>query len=96
MVVLALLAVGCGKEALTPAAQNVVVQKSDAPDGCTEVGFVTEFGSNFNGKEMHEVARTKLRNRAAEKGGNYLRLESVIEDGNGVKYTGTVYDCRAK
>lgn len=42
---------------------------------------------------MEENVRNKLRNDAAERGANYIRLETHSSDGNGVRYTGTAFKC---
>jgi len=90
---LVMLLSGCGATALTAGGQSVKVQKSDPPPGCEEVGFLEGRSSNLVAN-YKENARNKLRNQAAERGANYLRLESEVVTGNGVAYEATAYKCK--
>ena len=75
-----LLLSGCSLWTLSESGSRVLVMKSDPPPGCQEVGSV-------RGGDDEKVI---LRNMAAEKGGNYVRLETVTP--NGI-LTGTAYKC---
>lgn len=83
---------GCTATTLTAAGRGVSVEKADAKKECSEVGIISASSSNFVG-ETDANARNKLRNEAAERGANYVRLDTYAENGNGVRYTGTAYKC---
>lgn len=81
----------CGSLPLTEGGKNVKVQKSDAEPSCKEIGTVTGSADcTLRGIEKCvEVAKNDLRNKAAEKGANFVRLEQV----NGSFHSGTAYKC---
>jgi hypothetical protein len=85
---LASAAVGCGAS-LTEAGAGVKVIVGDPAASCVEVGSVSSYkiGPNFQ-----EHLKNDLRNDAAAKGGNYLRIETLTSDGNA---SGTAYKCPA-
>lgn len=88
-VALAASLVACGGGALTDAGAQVKLMKADPAPGCTEVGGVSGYTV---GPDYQEKNKNKLRNEAAEKGGNYVRLEQNDSDGNA---SGTAYRCPA-
>jgi hypothetical protein len=77
----------CGGGALTQAGANVTLNKGDPPQGCTEAGSVSGYTIGPNYQEKN---KNKLRNEAAEKGANFVRLEQNDSDGNAA---GTAYRC---
>ena len=84
--VLAVSLGGCGGS-LSAAGTAVKVMKADPPADCTEVGVVS---GHAVGPDHRTKSRNKLRNEAAEKGGNYVRLETVAADGGEM---GTAFKC---
>jgi hypothetical protein len=81
------LVVACGGGALTQAGAAVTLNKADPPSGCSEAGGVSGYTI---GPEYQEKNKNKLRNEAATKGANYVRLEQNDSDGNA---SGTAYRC---
>jgi hypothetical protein len=71
--------------ALTVQGQKVKVIKSDPPANCKEIGVVV--GSNNNGNP--EYMNNDLRNNAAEKGANVVRLDTAYL----TKISGTAFKC---
>jgi hypothetical protein len=71
-------AAACGG-ALTEQGSQVKLLKADPPADCKEVGSVSAYmvGPNFQ-----ERLKNKMRNDAAQKGANYVRLENLTSDGN--------------
>jgi hypothetical protein len=76
----------CGG-ALSQAGAGVKVMTGDPPPSCTEVGSVSSYsvGPNFQ-----EHLKNNMRNDAAAKGGNYLRIEQLASNGNA---SGTAFHC---
>jgi hypothetical protein len=72
---------------LTQAGASVRVITGDPPESCKEVGGATAYAV---GPSFQEHVKIKLRNTAADMGGNTLRLETLSSNGNG---SGTVYRC---
>ena len=81
------LVVGCGGSALTQAGAAVTLNKADPPPACKEIGGVSGYTI---GPDYQEKNKNKLRNEAATKGGNFVRLEQNDSDGNA---SGTAYRC---
>jgi hypothetical protein len=83
-----LLALGTGCEppatGLSPYGERVIISKADAPRKCRELGTVSS-----DDEELH-IAQNKLRNAAAELGGNYVRWDHVKP---GYALSGTVFEC---
>ena len=91
--VLCLSSVACGPVALSSAGSTVRAVKSDAPDGCKELGVVQgDDGSGIGGR--YESALNDARNDAAKLGGNYLRIDSIVLTA-GSRVTGVAYACPA-
>ena len=88
--VLALLAFGCSPAATT-AGGNVRVETADPPPSCEQISIISASASNTE----NDVAsvREQLRERAAARGANYVRLDK--QDGSSTikEYTGTAYKC---
>jgi hypothetical protein len=80
-----LFASACASATLSPAGANVKMNKSDPPAACNEVGSVSaRTAYDLDG------AKNMLRNDAAEKGGNYVRLDSMRGE---YHLTGTAFTC---
>jgi hypothetical protein len=77
---------GCAA-ALTEAGAKVKLLKADPPPECTEVGGVSAYRI---GPDYQDKLKNSLRNEAATKGANFVRLESLASDGNAA---GTAYRC---
>jgi hypothetical protein len=85
---LTILALGTGCEppatALTPYGERVKISKADAPRKCRELGVVA------SEDEELLIAQNKLRNSAAEMGGNYVRWDHIKP---GYMLSGTAFEC---
>ena len=79
---------GCAV-AETEQGRAVTMMRQDPPAECELIKTV---GAKTT---SHEAASNKLRNECGEAGGNYLRLDSIWEDGYGirVRYSGTCFKC---
>jgi len=75
---------GCYTAPLTEGGKGVQLMKSDPPAGCREVGSVAGRGDD-------EQRKVSLRNGAASKGGNYVRMETF--DAATETATGTAFRC---
>jgi hypothetical protein len=91
---------------LSAAAKSVRVKKADPPSNCQEIGPVTathgDGCGNFGKKGDYEGAYALLKNSAAAKGANYVRLDKMQEpytDGkcsvNEFILQGVAFDCPA-
>ena len=67
---------------LTPGGKLVRTGKSDPPRECSEIGPASEAG-------IYKDAIVRLRNTAAEQGGNYVRLDVARQ----AQMDGTIYKC---
>ena len=78
-----------GHAELTSGGRMVKLMKSDPDSGCTEVGSVDAVGAS------DEYAKNAIRNSAAEKGANYVRLETIegYTDGSVRRYVGSAFKC---
>lgn len=85
--ILGLVSTGCGGGTLTEAGARVKLMKADPPQSCAEVGGVSGYKV---GPDYQDRLKNGLRNDAAEKGANYVRLETLTSDGNA---SGTAYRC---
>ncbi len=83
-------ALGCGAAVLTPGGAEVRLMKADPPGRCKDVGTIT--GQGFGDDD--ENAKIAMRNAAAKRGANYVRLDSVEPSDSGpTRYAGTAFDC---
>ena len=98
------LLAGCSTPALSPAAARVVVSRNPPPASCSAVGYlVGEGGGTFGGKwisnqDLIDYAMNDLRNKASEKGANYVQSDPPqLGNGHGTTttatITGTAYRC---
>lgn len=83
---LAFAASGCAAS-LTAAGAGVKLAKGDPAPGCVEVGYVSGYAI---GPGFQERLMIGMRNDAAAKGGNYVRLDSLMSNGNA---SGTAFRC---
>jgi hypothetical protein len=101
----ALLVSGCATTQLTPAGTAVRTAKGDAPMACTEIGPVI---GQHNGvvdasgnvpQQTIQAAYVSLRNTAADRGGNFVRVQSegevpgMNEHFVGYRIVGIAYHC---
>jgi Domain of unknown function (DUF4156)/Short C-terminal domain len=87
--------VACVTE-LTGAGQQVRIGKQDPADGCTELGTV--YGSSTGGgyastEDKMTSAENELRNRAAEKGANYVVMDAIGSGLPGMTISGRAFRC---
>jgi hypothetical protein len=99
-IVLCFSCLGCvvgAEHPLTPAGQSVRLGQSDAPPGCKEIGTVSGNGMSMSYEEQATRAKNDMRNTAAERGANFVRLEGLTNDpqGGSMTATGTAYACPA-
>jgi hypothetical protein len=98
------LLLGCSTPALTPEAAHVTVTRNAPPPTCTSVAYlVGEGGGTFGGAwisndALIDYAMNDLRNKAAERGANYVQSDPPqLGSGKGttttVTITGTAYRC---
>ena len=90
-VLLTLLALGCSPSATTAGAKAVRVEKADPPEACQQVSVITASASNSGNDD--ETVRASLRERAAARGANYVRLDQLGGTETIKEYTGTAYKC---
>jgi hypothetical protein len=79
-------AMGCAVP-LTEGGRRVTLNKEDPPSGCTEIGSLKGDGTGID----LENSKNLLRNRAAERGANYVRFEVVLFEESVA--AGTAYRC---
>ena len=67
---------------------------TDPPASCEEIGGVRGLGSGW-AESPEENAKTEVRNNAAERGANVVRLETMTKtpDYGHVTMTGTAHKC---
>ncbi len=111
----ALLLAGCASIALKPGADKVIVSPNKPPRGCKFLGQVSGSQGNFftgsytSNRNLEIGAQNDLRNRALDKGGNYVQLitnRAAFSGGAGygsggatqtsVMTMGNVYRCSAR
>ena len=79
---------------LSDKGKDVKMSRDNAAAGCQEIGPVTGSGSGVMSKghsEAIEAARINIRNEAAAKGANYVRVETA--QGSIGLEMGTAYKC---
>ena len=86
---LALLALGCSPAAT--AGGNVRIGRADPPPSCEQVSVISATASNTGDDD--ESVRQNLRDRAAARGANYVRLDKLGGSSTIKEYTGTAYKC---
>jgi len=100
-------ATGCSTPALSPEAARVAVSRNPPPADCSTVAYlVGEGGGTFGGAwikndQLIDYAMNDLRNKASEKGANYVQSDPPqLGSGKGttttVTITGTGYRCPAR
>lgn len=97
----------CSTPALSPTAAHVAVTRNPPPAACTSVAYlVGEGGGTFGGgwisnDQLIEYAMNDLRNKAADRGANYVQNNPPqLGSGKGTTttatITGTAYRCAAE
>lgn len=82
---------GCASNSgyVTPSEEGaqVTIMNGDPPPECTEVGNVNAYSLGAN---YQDRLKDNLKKKAAQKGGNFVRLEVLSPDGNAA---GTAFRC---
>ena len=92
MVSLACL-LACAVPAVSARGAEVRLMKADPAADCQEVGQVEGFFNGDGKEKSSEGAKAILRNKAAERGANYVRLETT--NAEGTNWAGTAFKCPA-
>ena len=87
--VLSLLVVSCSSKPIVPAGENVKVSRAEPSKDCKNLGPVR--GSVMGTKPNVEKAIENMKQEAANKGANYVKMETASDYGTAVR--GTAYDC---
>lgn len=85
---------GCGKKRLSKAAQVVEISYEQPDKSCKKIDVVQY--SHFKGRVWRcdfESAKNHLRNQAAKKGANYLKLNDIRDEGVYCNGSGEAYKC---
>ncbi len=78
----------------SPEGRQVKLMKADPPAACEELGDVEGSDSAFTESGVnHESAKARLKNAAASKGANYVRMETAEKSGATLRLHGTAYRC---
>jgi hypothetical protein len=94
----------CSRPVLSPSGAQVAVTRNPPPPDCRPVAYlVGEGGGTFGGKfisnaDLIEYATNDLRNKASERGANYVQSDPpTLGQGHGTTTTatlsGTAYHC---
>ena len=86
---LSLVASACSTRSVLPKADEVKMSREMPPKNCVELGPVT--GRLRTEKGNEEAVLADLRQEAAYKGANYVRVRQYSNYGTAV--TGVAYDC---
>lgn len=87
--IFSLLISACSTQSVLPKPDQVKMSRETPPKNCVELGPVT--GRLRNEKGNEEAALADLRQEAAYKGANYVRVRQFSSYGTAV--TGVAYDC---
>lgn len=87
----ALLALGCSACAAATGGNNVRIESADPPESCEQISVISAYASNTGNDD--ESVRDKLRNQAAARGANYVRLDKLGGSSTLKQYTGTAFKC---
>jgi len=80
---------------LSDSARAISVMKADPPSNCVEVGSMVGYGGGmFQKGNWLDNSKIDLKNKAAELGANYIRLETINEYYRTT--SGTAYKCPTK
>lgn len=79
----------CGHQAVLPEGKNVKALRENPPANCTDLGAVEGRNANLRGETAEAIE--DLKNEAAKKGANYVRVEATSAYGNSVR--GTAFQC---
>lgn len=86
---LALATTACASRSLTPDSEEVKMSREKPDEDCKEIGRVT--GTSKSRKASHDELLTDMRQDAAKKNANYVKVEEYSSLGTSV--TGTAYTC---
>jgi hypothetical protein len=89
LVPILLLVAGCASRSVTPDTNEVKLSRESPPSACQEMGRLT--GTSTSRKATHEDLLADLKQDAARKGANYVRVDEYSSLGTSV--TGTAYTC---
>jgi hypothetical protein len=89
LILLGLLVVSCSSKPIVPMGENVKVSRQAADKDCVDLGPVR--GTVQGTKPNVEKAIENMKQEAANKGANYVKMETASDYGTAVR--GTAYDC---
>ncbi|MEQ1877342.1 MAG: DUF4156 domain-containing protein [Bdellovibrionia bacterium] len=87
--ILALLLSACASRSLTPDSEDVKMSREIPSESCKELGRVT--GTSKSRKATHDELLADMRQDAAKKSANYVKVEEYSSLGTSV--TGTAFSC---
>ncbi len=79
----------CSSKPVVPSGENVKVSREVADKDCIDLGPVR--GTYLGTKPNMEKAIENMKQEAANKGANYVKIETASDYGTAVR--GTAYDC---
>lgn len=79
----------CSSRSVLPDKAEIKVSRNDADKDCREIGVIS--GTTLSTKGTEEQALEDLKQVAANKGANYVKIQQYSAQGTTV--TGTAYDC---
>ncbi len=86
---LSFLFIACSHQPVILKSDDIKVARQEADKSCTEIGPVV--GNNISVKGTVEQAIEDMKQDAAKKGANFVRIETTSALGTSVK--GTAYSC---
>ena len=91
IIILALAAslTACASRPLTPESEDVKMSREIPSESCKEIGRVT--GTSKSRKATHDELLADMRQDAAKKNANYVKVEEY--SGLGTMVTGTAFSC---
>lgn len=81
--------VACSSKPIVPKGEDVKVSREEAGKDCKDLGSVR--GTVTGTKPNLEKAIENMKQEAANKGANYVKMETASDYGTSVR--GTAYDC---
>lgn len=80
---------GCASRSVLPDAKEVKVSRDEADESCKELGTIN--GTTKSTKGTQEEALADMKQEAANKGANYVRIKQYSAYGTSV--VGIAYEC---